>query len=142
MAVQDMVQAVGFKIDVTLDITANFLPKQSAGQYDAFLSQSSNADGIPQRQLNRILTNMDKNNYYDKDLFAALEGFMTEIDETRREEFARKANRIMYENKAPFTALFYKSVVYPVNYGIVGIEFGKDTNFSHKYINWDPSQLP
>ena len=142
LTIQDMEQAVGFKVDVTLDLVPNFLPKQYGGEYDAFLTQGSNADGIPQRQLNRVLTNMDNNNYYDAKLFAAVEGFITEIDEAKREEYAREANRIIFEGKAPFSALIYKSVVYPVNYGIVGIEFGKDTNFSHKFIDWDPTLIP
>lgn len=139
MALQDMVQSVGFKVDVTLESGANFFAIQANGDYDAFISQISFPDGIPHRQLNRILTNMDKQNYTNPELNAAIEGFLTEIDDVKREGYARRANQIIFEEKAPHSAVVYRSTVYPMDYGLVGIEFGKDTNFNHRFIDWDPS---
>ena len=142
MVLQDMVQSVGFKVDVTLESGANFFAIQANGDYDVFISQISFPDGIPLRQLNRILTNMDKQNYVKPELNAAIEGFLSEISEAKREENARKANRIIFEDKAPHTAVVYKSTVYPINFGLTGIEFGKDTNFDFKFIDWDPTLVP
>ncbi|MDR0469316.1 MAG: ABC transporter substrate-binding protein [Peptococcaceae bacterium] len=142
ITLQDMAQSVGFKVDVTLESGANFFAIQANGDYDLFISQISFPDGIPHRQLNRILTNMDKSSYVKAELNAAIEGFLTEIDDAKREEYARQANRIIFEDKAPHSAVVYRSTVYPINYGIVGLEFGKDTNYSHRFIDWDPSKIP
>ncbi|MDR0469470.1 MAG: ABC transporter substrate-binding protein, partial [Peptococcaceae bacterium] len=142
MAIQDWLGAVGIKVDARLDSGASFFAAIANGDYDILLTMISFPDGIPFRQLNRIVTNLDKQNYVNDELYGYINGFLTEIDDEKREEFVRKANRFIFENKAPDIALTYRYTIYPINLGLVGIEFGRDTNAIPTFVDWDPSLVP
>lgn len=142
MAIQDWLGSVGIKVEATLDSGATFFAAIANGNYDILLTQISFPDGIPFRQLNRIVTNLDKQNYYNEELYSYINGFLSEIDDEKRVEYVRKANRFISENKAPDIALSYRYTVYPMNHGLVGIEFGRDTNANPRFVDWDPALVP
>jgi ABC-type transport system substrate-binding protein len=142
MALLDMLSAVGFNLDVTMELTANFLTRQSQGDYEALLSNLSFPGGLPIRQLSRIVTNMDKANYQNEEMFKHINGFLSEVDPAKREEHARLASRIMYEEKGPFINVIYRPAIYPINHGITGFAFSSDGIANHSRIDWDPSKLP
>jgi ABC-type transport system substrate-binding protein len=142
LAIADMVNQVGFNMDVEfIDITA-FTPRQNAGDYDLFQVTNSIPDGIPQRQLNRIPNQMDKTEWHNEEMNELILKVFSELDPVKRVEHATKVNNMIYELKAPFISLVHRAMTTPVDYGIVGIDMWPDGLLNWTFIDWDASKLP
>ena len=143
MAIMDMLKSVGFNVEVTLELVANFQARQVAGDWDVCLDAGSFPDGIVQRQLtNRIINDNAKSQYYDEKLFAIINSYFTEIDAAKRKEYAKEINRMITTEHAPHIALYFKNIFCAQDYGITGIAYFADGLYAPTFVDWDPSLIP
>jgi peptide/nickel transport system substrate-binding protein len=142
LAVADMVNAIGFNMKIELVDLSVFTPRQNGGDYDFFTINTSFPDGLPLRQLSRILTNLDKNNYENYELTGYINSFLVELDDAKRYEYAQQANRFIFEHKAPHINLICPTIVNAVDYGLTGIDIWQDGMYTFQYVDYDPSLLP
>ncbi|MDR1203885.1 MAG: ABC transporter substrate-binding protein [Peptococcaceae bacterium] len=142
LALADMANAVGFNMKVELTDLSVFTPRQNSGDYDFFLINTAFPDGLPLRQLNRVVTNLDKSGYQNDELFGIINHFLTELDETKRFDYAKQANRFIFENKGPQISLFTKNVITPVDWGIIGVTYYPDGLWDYIHVDYDPSLIP
>jgi peptide/nickel transport system substrate-binding protein len=142
LTIADMANKVGFNMSIEFVDMSVFTPRQNSGDYDMFTVTTATADGIPQRQLNRIPNNFDKADYVNEELNEYIRLFNTELNFADRYEAARKAQAMIYENKAPHISMFHRALTRAINYGIVGIDLYPDGMVNYCYVDYDPSKLP
>lgn len=143
MTLMDMISSVGFNVEVTLEINANFQARQAAGDYDVYLDAGSFPDGIIQRQLtHRFINSSDKNEYVNEELTSLILTYISEVDAAKRKELATRINRMITEDRAPHITLFFRSIFCAQNYGISGIAYYADGLYAHTFVDWDPSLIP
>jgi peptide/nickel transport system substrate-binding protein len=143
MAIMDMLTSVGFNMEVSLEVLANFQARQAAGDYSVYMDGGSFPDGIVQRQLtNRMVNDSSKNEYVNEELYDIIRTYFKEVDATKRNELARTINHILTEEKAPHTPLLFKSAFCAQSYGITGIAYFADGLYAPTFVDWDPSLVP
>jgi peptide/nickel transport system substrate-binding protein len=142
LAIADMVNSVGFNMKVELVDLSVFTPRQNGGDYDVFMIFTSFPDGIPKRQLGRIVINLDKSGYQNDELSGYVNGFLGELNDTKRYDYAKAANRFIFEHKAPHLNLFCLDIVNAIDYGITGIDLWQDGLYNFTWVDYDPSLIP
>ncbi|MDR1205070.1 MAG: ABC transporter substrate-binding protein [Peptococcaceae bacterium] len=138
LAVVDMANAIGFNFSFTKEELAVFTERQNDGRYDIYLLSMSQSDR-PFRNLERMMLNYNKHDYVNEELYGIIRDTMgaNGMDADRREELAKQANRIIFEEKAPTIVLIWKSMTQAQNRGITGIDYWPDGLLNFAYVDWE-----
>jgi len=143
LTIMEMVNAVGFNMSLEFEDFSVFSARQVGGDYDIFLIQTGQGNGVPNRALARIPNNLDNADYTDnEEMNALVRGYLSELDPVKRAEYARQANQMIFELKAPHISLWHIQQTQAVNYGLVGLLFNPDGEYQFHYVDWDPSKAP
>ena len=142
LVLMDMVNSVGFNMNIDIVDFSTFSPRQQSGDYDIFLIQTGQGNGVPKRALQRIPGNFDHADYVNPEMNEIINSYGAELDPDKRAEFARQANEMIFELKAPHISLLHTPQIQAINYGIVGLNLNPDGEYQFHYVDWDPSKLP
>ena len=141
-AIADMVNQVGFNMEVDLVDISVQTPRLAAGDYDMNVVTTNIPDGIPRRHLDRYANNISKHEYQDEEMFSLIREFSTTLDNNRRIECLRIVNEMGFRDKAPEIPLLHLATTNAIDYGIVGILLYPDGQYNFSYVDYDPSEIP
>ena len=140
VAIQDMLNQVGFnaKIDPVEVSALNNI--RAEGSYDVFLASNNHVNGDPYAHINqRILGDNHHSNYKDDVLMKLIEDSNKATDPVERASLISQMNQRMSETFAPNITTDQMEACYPINYGVKGLLLYKEGFINVRYVDWDPS---
>lgn len=138
LAIAEMLNDVGFNVKVEAMESAAFTELRKSANYEFFLMNDQPMGGDLAKYFSqKILSDAHKHEYQNEDLMELARKVLTTIDVDERQDYLTAAARMMREEAAPHTILYYLVQTQAINYGVTGLEMYNDTCYSVKYIGWD-----
>lgn len=140
LAIAEMLNNVGFNVNVEVMESAAFTELRRSANYEFFLMNDQPMGGDLAKYFSmKILTDAHKHEYKNDELMDLSAKILTELDVPTRQKYLVEAAKLMRAEAAPHTILYYLVQTQAVNYGVVNLEMYYDTCYSVKYVDYDAS---
>lgn len=138
LAISEMLNAVGFNTRVEAMESAAFTELRKSANYEVFLMNDQPMGGDLAKYFSqKILSDAHKHEYDNAALMDLADKILTELDPETRLDYLAQAARMMREEAAPHTILYYLVQTQAINKGVVGFQMYSDTCYNVKYIDFD-----
>lgn len=140
LAISEMLNAVGFNTNVESMESAAFTELRKSAEYEIFLMNDQPMGGDLAKYFSqKIVSDAHKHEYQNGEMMELSRKVLTELDVEKRMDYLAQVARLMREEHAPHTMMYYLVQTQAVNYGIVNLKMYSDTCYDVKYIDFDAS---
>ncbi len=137
LAISEMLNEVGFNVNVEAVELAVLTDLRKSGDYEFFLVNDTALGGELAKYMSmNILGNTHKHGFENEEMMTLVSNILGEMDADKRAELYSQYANLAREVAAPHSILYYLTQLEAINYSLKNVEYYADGVPGFKYIDW------